>query len=676
MRVIAAVLMTLLLASCASTPRPATPVSSGFNLQNLDRTATACNDFFQFANGGWIVRNPRPAAYPQWGNFYLLDIANQEKMRAILEAAAKNRGAAGSDPQRVGDFYASCMDEAAIERAGSEPIRKDLDRIAAIRSTAELSQLTARFHRYQVPVLFGFGSTPDAKNTEQVVAGIAQSGLGLPDRDYYTNDDERSKEIRARYLQHIARMLALLGDSPERAEDASHRIMDLETKLAQASMTNVELRDPNATYNKMTMAEVRALTPAFDWNAYLAAIGTGSPETVIVGQPGFLRGLQREITATPIETWRDYFRWHLVNDTASALSSKFVEANFDFKGRFLQGSQEILPRWKRCAAYTDANLGEALGRLWTEKYFPETAKAEALEMVRNLMTALREDINTLSWMGPATRQHALAKLEAFGLKIGYPDRWRDYSKLTVSRRPYVENAIAASEFEFARDLAKIGLPVDRNEWLMTPVTVNAYNNPLANEIVFPAGILQAPFYDPNADDAYNYGGMGAVIGHELIHGFDDQGRQFDAKGNLADWWTPEDKERFLQRAKCVSEQFSAFPVAENVRMTGDLVLGEAIADLGGLEIAYAAYRKSQEGKPRQTIDGFTPEQRFFLGYAQVWAAVATAEAERYQVTTDPHPLPRFRVNGTVSNLPEFATAFGCAANAPMVRSDDQRCDVW
>jgi len=678
MRLTAALLVALLV-SCTTAPAPRTApstASTGFDLTNLDRSVSACTDFFQHAIGGWITKNPIPAAYPSWGNFYVLDVRNQERMRTILEESTKNRGPAGTDAQRVGDFYASCMDEAAIERAGFTPLQPELDRINALTTTSQLPQIVAHFHSYQIPVLIGFGSTPDAKNSQQNVAGIGQSGLGLPDRDYYTNDDPRSKEIRERYVQHIARMLALIGDSASDAAEAARNIMALETGLARASMTNVELRDPNATYNKMTAAEVQALAPAFKWSAYVAAINARLPETMIVAQPDFLREVQKQIETVPVETWRDYLRWHLVNDSAPSLSSKFVEERFEFRNRFLRGSKEILPRWKRCAAFTDAAMGEAVGRLWTEKYFPETAKAEALEMVRNLMSALREDISTLSWMSPATRQQALGKLVAFGLKIGYPDRWRDYSAMKLSQGAFAKNAIEAARFEFQRDLSKIGNPVDRNEWFMSPPTVNAYNNPLMNEIVFPAGILQAPFYDPNADDAYNYGGMGAVIGHELIHGFDDQGRQFDARGNLADWWTAEDKTRFLERAKCVSEQFGAFEVAEGVRMTGDLVLGEAIADLGGLEVAYAAYRKSQEGKPRQMIDGFSPEQRFFLGFAQVWATVATKEAERLQVTTDPHPLPRYRVNGTVSNIPEFAAAFSCKTSDPMVRSDTARCDIW
>jgi putative endopeptidase len=677
-------LVCALALACATQPQPATPaaattaptVSTGFEVANLDRTAAACNDFYQFAVGGWINRNPIPPAYSRWGSFHVLDVANQEKMRTILDEAMRTGAAGGPDSQRVGDFYASCMDEAAVERAGLTPLNPELARINSLRSTGDLPQLLAHLHSYRIASGFGIGSSPDLKNTDQNVLAIGQSGLGLPDRDYYTKTDDKSKEIRERYVQHVARMLQLLGDSPAEAMSAAQNIMALETKLAEASMTNVQLRDPNAVYNKMTVAELQALSPSFNWNTYFNAIGVTGLDTVIVGQPDFVREFNRQVASQSLENWKDYLRWHLIDSTAPSLNSAVVNANFDFFGRYLEGKKEQLPRWKRCAQYTDASLGEAVGRLWTDRYFPASAKAEANEMVQNLMAALREDIGALSWMGPETRAQALGKLQAFGLKIGYPDKWRDYSALSVDRGPYVENALAATQFEFRRDLSKVGKQVDKAEWLMSPPTVNAYNNPLFNEIVFPAGILQPPFYDPNADDAYNYGGMGAVIGHELIHGFDDQGRQFDARGNLADWWTAEDKQRFLERAKCVSEQFSGFDLGEGVRMSGDLVLGESIADLGGLEIAYAAYRKSQEGKPRQIIDGFTPEQRFFLGWAQVWAANATREADRLQVTTDPHPLPRYRVNGPLSNLPAFAAAFSCKANDPMVRADDQRCDIW
>ena len=605
----------------------------------------------------------------------MLASSNQEKARTILDEAARAKAPAGSNAQRVGDFYASCMDEKSIDRAGLAPIQPDLARIAALRSVSDLPQTLALLHSYRIAAVFEFTSTQDFKNTDMVLAAINQSGLGLPDRDYYTKDDPKSKEIRVRYLQHIARMLELLGSEKNDAQSQARNIMDFETKLAQASMTNVELRDPQATYHKVSREELQTLVPSFSWPEYLSAVGLPSVQTIIVGQPQFLTEVDQLIRTTPLDTWKSYLRWNLINSEATKLSKQFEDADFDFYQRYLAGTKENRPRWKRCVAATDVALGEALGRLWTERYFPAAAKAQALDMVNNLTRALREDLSTLSWMSPETRQQALAKLQAFGLKIGYPDKWRDYSAMTILHQPYAGNSIAANQFEFHRGLSQVDKPVDRSLWLMSPPTVNAYNNPPMNEIVFPAGILQPPFYDPNADEAYNYGGMGAVIGHEIIHGFDDQGRQFDLRGNLADWWTAEDKARFIERAKCVSDQFSTYDTGGE-HMTGDLVLGESIADLGGLQLAYAAYRKSQEGKTPRIVDSFTPEQRFFLGWAQVWAENATTESERLQITTDPHPLSRFRVNGPLSNLPEFKTAFGCKSTDAMVRANDKRCNVW
>ncbi|HET7435219.1 MAG TPA: M13 family metallopeptidase, partial [Thermoanaerobaculia bacterium] len=573
-----------------------------------------------------------------------------------------------------GAFYASCIDEAAIERAGLSPLQPAFDRIAQLQSPRDFAPLVAALHHEGVAAPFGFGSTQDARQADQVVAGIAQAGLGLPDRDYYTKDDDRSKEIRARYVQHIAKMLQLAGSSAADAAKSAANIMALETSLAEAQMTNVELRDPTSLYNKLTRAQLDALTPNFSWPSFLAPIGQDSLPSIIVAQPKYLTRANELIASTPAATWRDYFRWHLLNNSASTLPKQFVETDFDFYGRFLEGKKEMLPRWERCANATDTMMGEAVGQLWTDRYFPAASKAAALQMVHNLIDALHSDIQTLDWMSPATQQQAIAKLQAYALKIGYPDKWRDYSALQVGNAPYATNVLAAQAFEFNRSIGKIGKPLDRTEWLMSPPTVNAYNNPPMNEIVFPAGILQPPFYSPTADDAYNYGGMGAVIGHEMTHGFDDEGRQYDLKGNLADWWTSADAEKFKQRAQCVIDQFSAYDALNGQHMTGELVVGESIADLGGLAIAYAAYQKSQQGKTPQIIDGFTPEQRFFLGWAQVWASNDTPEAARLQITTDPHPLSRFRVNGPLSNLPQFAAAYGCKSGDPMVRAT--QCNIW
>ncbi len=684
MRRLSPIALVLALAACASQPQPqaakpaaapAPAVSHGFDLANLDRTANACTDFYQFANGGWLKSHAIPPGFSRWGNFSVVEQNNEEKMHAILEEAAKAHAPAGSDQQKVGDFYASCMNEKSIDAAGIAPIQPDLARIDALRSPAGLPQTIALLHAVRIPAVFAFGSTQDFKNTDQVVGGIQQAGLGLPDRDYYTKDDPKSKEIRVRYVQHVAEMLHLLGDSTDQAQREAQNIMALETALAKASMTNVETRDPVATYHKMTRDELQQLTPSFSWAEYFAAIGDPGLQSVVVGQPDFLKEFEQLIATTPVNTWQDYFRWQLVNAEAATLPHALEQADFDFYQRYLEGTKEMKPRWQRCVAATDQQLGEALGRLWTERYFPESAKTQALDMVHNLMITLHENLATLSWMSPATREAALAKLAAFGLKIGYPDKWRDYSAVTIASGPYAANALATNNFEFRRDLNKVGKPTDRGEWLMTPPTVNAYNYPPMNEIVFPAGILQPPFYDPNADAAYNYGGMGAVIGHEIIHGFDDQGRQFGPHGNLVDWWTPEDKQRFLERAKCVSDQFSSYTI-NGEHMTGDLVLGESIADLGGLQMAYAAYEKYLQTHPRQIVDGFTPEQRFFLGWAQVWAENATPEIQRLQITTNPHPISRYRVNGPLSNMPEFAAAFGCKPADPMIRAENQRCNVW
>jgi putative endopeptidase len=497
----------------------------------------------------------------------------------------------------------------------------------------------------------------------------------LPERDYYLRGDEKSQKLREDYAQHVAKMLELLGDSAEKAAAEAATVVTIETSLAKASMSNVDIRDPNKIYHRMKIADVQAVTPGFSWSTYLRDVGHADVQELNVAQPGFFVALDEQLRATPLEDWRTYFRWHVVDAAAHALPENFVNEDFDFRGRILTGAKQIQPRWKRCVQATDRNLGEALGQLYVQKYFPPEAKARALEMVHNLIAALRDDLKTLAWMGPETRAQAAAKLEAFAVKIGYPDKWRDYSALKVERESYVHNLERAAEFEFQRRLNKIGKPVDRSEWGMTPPTVNAYNNSSMNEIVFPAGIMQPPFYDPKADDAVNYGGMGAVIGHEITHGFDDHGSQFDAKGNLKDWWQPEDQKNFKERAQCVSDQFDAYVVDGDLHENGKLVLGESIADLGGLTISYAAYEKSLQGRPRPADkDGFTPEQRFFLGWAQVWGANERLEYARLMANTNPHPLPRFRGNGPLSNMAEFARAFACKKGDPMVR--EKICKIW
>jgi putative endopeptidase len=651
------------------------PKSWGFDTANLDRTCKACDDFYRFAMGGWMKANPIPPEYSIWGSFSQLADRNQKNLREVLEAAAESKAAAGTNEQKIGDFYSSCMDATAIDAAGAKPIEPELTLIAAVGTMADLEAETARLHKQGVGVLFRFTSTQDAKDSSQVIGAASQGGLGLPEREYYLKQDEKSQKLREDYVKHVANMFALLGDSADvRAAEAA-TVLKMETALATASMKNTDLRDPDKTYHKMTLAELRVLTPGFSWESYFTAVGHPELKEINVGQPDFFKALNAQLTATSIADWKSYLRWHLVNSAAPGLAEKFVNEDFDFRGKTLTGAKEIQPRWKRCVQSTDRNLGEALGQAYVQKYFPPAAKARALEMVHNLLAALRDDLETLPWMGPETRAQARAKLEAFAVKIGYTDKWRDYAALKIDRRSYAENLVRASEFDFARRLNKIGKPVDRTEWGMTPPTVNAYNNSSMNEIVFPAGIMQPPFYDPNADDAVNYGGMGAVIGHEITHGFDDHGSKFDGKGNLKDWWTPEDLKNFQSRAKCVSDQFDGYVVDGDLHENGKLVLGESIADLGGLAIAYAAYEKSLEGKPRPPDrDGFTPEQRFFLGWAQVWGANERLEYARLMANTNPHPLGRFRANGPLSNMAEFAKAFGCKHGEAMVR--EQACKIW
>jgi putative endopeptidase len=651
------------------------PKSWGFDTANLDKTCKPCDDFYQFAMGGWMKGNPIPPEYSVWGSFSQLADKNQKNLREILEAAASAKSAPGSNTQKIGDFYASCMDTAAIDAAGAKPIEPELTQIVAVQTLADLQAETARLHARGVGVLFRFNSSQDAKDSTQEIGAAFQGGLGLPEREYYLKQDEKSTKLREAYEKHVANMLTLLGDPADVSGTEAAAVMKIETAVATASMKNTDLRDPDKTYHKMKLTELKALTPDFSWELYFKAVGHPELKEINVGQPDFFKALDGQLTATPIADWKTYLRWHLVNSAASGLSEKFVNEDFDFRGKTLTGAKEIQPRWKRCVQATDRNLGEALGQVYVQKYFPPAAKARALEMVHNLLAALKDDLQTLHWMGAETRAQATAKLEAFMLKIGYTDKWRDYTALKIDRRSYAENMVRASEFDFARRLGKIGKPVDRTEWGMTPPTVNAYNNSSMNEIVFPAGIMQPPFYDPNADDAVNYGGMGAVIGHEITHGFDDHGSKFDGKGNLKDWWTPEDLKNFNARAKCVSDQFDGYVVDGDLHENGKLVLGESIADLGGLAIAYAAYEKSLQGKPRPPDkDGFTPVQRFFLGWAQVWGANERIEYARLMANTNPHPLGRFRGNGPLSNMAEFAKAFGCKQGDAMVR--EQACKIW
>jgi len=652
------------------------PARHGIDPAHMDRTVPPCRDFFQYANGGWIQHNPIPADQASWGAFSALRESNRLVLKEILEEAGAAGAPEGSLQQKVGDFYASGMDTAAIDRAGLAPLRPELARIDGIRTGRDLAAAIARARMAGGAPGFGFFVGPDDKESSATIAQFAQGGLSLPDRDYYTGLDPRSQELRARYLEHMARMFGLMGERPLLARAHAGIVLDLETRLARASMTRVERRDPHAVYHRMPMAELAALAPAFDWDAYRRTLGLAE-ETVLVRQPEFFRAFSELVREMPLAQWRVYLRWHALNGAAAHLSAPFEREHFAFFGTTLGGVKEIGPRWKRVQEATDYALGEALGRLYVERSFGRGARARALELVANLRAALAERLRSLDWMGPATRAAALEKLAALGVKVGYPDRWRDYSGLAVDRASFAGNIVRARQFEFRRNLAKLGRPVDRGEWSMTPPTVNAYYNPLLNEIVLPAGILQPPFFDPKADAAVNYGAIGMVIGHELTHGFDDSGRKFDAQGNLRDWWTPEDARAFGLRSARMVRQFDALEALPGLRLNGSLTLGENIADLGGLRLAFAAYRKAMEGRPRPADrDGLTPEQRFFVSYAQAWRFDAREETVRMRVVVDPHAPPRFRVNAALANLPEFAEAFGCPAGSPMRSPDDARPDIW
>ncbi|HEY6442954.1 MAG TPA: M13 family metallopeptidase [Candidatus Acidoferrales bacterium] len=655
-----------------------TSARHGFNLANLDRSVSPCEDFYQFADGGWMKNNPIPADRAAWATFNKLRDHNESLLHEILEQASKDTKAQpGSNWQKIGDFYASCMDETQVEAAGLKPIQPELQRIAAINNVSSLQDEIARLQHTGANAVFSFGSEQDLKDSTQVIAGAGQGGLGLPDRQYYLDDDARSKQLRASYIQHVTNMFKLAGDDPSTAAAEAKSIMDTETALARASKKAEDLRDPVTNYHPMTLAQLRGLTPHFSWTVYFKEIGAPPLGSADIGQPDFFKEVDASLTNVPLGAWKTYLRWHLIHSVAPSLPEKFVEENFDFYGRTLTGAKQMLPRWQRCVQATDRELGEALGQYYVQRYFPPEAKARALAMVHNLMDALRADLSTLDWMSPSTRQQAAKKLDLINLKIGYPDKWRDYSAYKVDRGPYVENVLRGDSFEVARDLAKIGKPVDRTEWDMTPPTVNAYYNPSLNEIVFPAGILQPPFFDLHADDAINYGGIGSVIGHEMTHGFDDQGAKFDGHGNLKNWWTPADLKNFQARGECIVNQFGSYEIEPGLHGNGKLEEGESIADLGGLTISHAAFEKTLAGKPAPApIDGFTAEQRFFLGWAQIWGANLRPEYARLIAKTNPHPLDKFRANGALSNTPAFAKAFGCAADSKMVRPAGQRCRIW
>ncbi|UOG76144.1 M13 family metallopeptidase [Hymenobacter tibetensis] len=652
----------------------------GLNLANIDPSVSACQDFNQYASGNWYKNNPIPAAEVRWGSFNELSDKNNAVMRQILQEAAANTSAAkGSNAQKVGDFYASAMDTVAIEQAGLKYLQPELNRIQAIK---DLKGLQAEIVRQQLSgtgAFFNSGVGQDEKNSTQYAVQLYQGGLSLPDRDYYLKEDARSKNIRTAYTTYLTNTFKMLGDNPATAAKNAATVIRLETRLAKASKSRVDLRDPYANYNKMTVAAFNKQFPNLGLATALPAMKLGAAKEIIVGQPAFFKEENAMLKQVPLADLKTYIRWHTVSSLTSALPKAYGDEAFRFS-QVLSGAKQQQPRWKRMNRATDGALGEAFGQLYVDKAFTPETKAKALQMVSNIREAMADHIRQVDWMSETTKQEALKKLNSFTVKIGYPDKWKDYSALTISRESYLKNVLAARKWAALDNASKLGKPIDRNEWGMTPPTVNAYYNPPMNEIVFPAGIMQPPFFDPNADDAVNYGGMGAVIGHEITHGFDDQGRQYDSEGNLKDWWTKEDADKFNQRADMVGKQYSAFQPLDSVFVNGKLTMGENLADLGGLTIAYSALQKQLEKQygtaPRPKYDGLTPEQRFFLSWAQVWRTNARPEYIRQQVQTDPHSPAQFRTNGPLMNMPQFYEAFGCKEDAKMVRAQTERAKIW
>ncbi|MGB8855440.1 MAG: M13 family metallopeptidase [Burkholderiales bacterium] len=669
---------TIALSACAALPdnanKLAAPARHSVDFASMDTGVKPCENFFQYANGTWIKNNPIPPDRSSWGAFNELRDRNLTALNQVALAAALNPSP-DVNSKLVGDFYMSAMDTAKIEAAGAAPLQADFARIDAMKNSADLIESIASKHARGVNAGFNFFVAQDATDSTQTIAVLGQGGLGLPDRDYYLKDDQKSKELRASYLSHVKKMFVLLGDAPDAAEKNAQAVMALETRLAQASNTKVEMRDPKANYNPRTLTQLAGDAPGADWPRYFNSIGLAQPGSFNVAQPKFFKALAKEINSTAMADWKTYLRWHTIKENAPMMSKAFADENFEFFNKTLNGQKEQLPRWKRMVQVTDNALPEALGKLYVEKNFAGPAKQRTLDLVKNLRIAMRERIQALEWMDQPTRMMALKKLDAFAVKIGYPDKWRDYSALKLSRDSLVQNMAAANEFEFKRQLAKVGKPVDRNEWGMSPPTVNAYYNPEMNEIVFPAGILQPPFFDADGADAANYGAIGMVIGHELTHGFDDEGRQYDAQGNLKTWWTDTAEKNFNERAALVEAQYNQYKPLPDMAINGKLTLGENIADLGGIKMAYLAWQKSQQGKPAAaTVNGLTPEQQFFVAYGQVWRGHTRPEQTRLRLTTDPHSPPEYRIRGSLENMPEFLRAFNCPA--PAGAADGKLKAIW
>jgi putative endopeptidase len=650
------------------------PADVRFSIDMLDKSIDPCNDFYAYACSKWLARNPIPADRSSWGRFNELQQRGEYIVRDILEKAAVDRPGRSASEQKIGDYYASCMDEGAVEKAGTKPLEHDFQSIAAIRSKEELPKEIVRLHREGTGALFDFDSGADFKNASQIIAQVDQGGLGMPDRDYYFKDDPKSVELRKKYVEHVAKMFVLLGDDEAKAAAEAKAVMEIETGLAKGALDQTSRRDPQKIYHKLTNKELTALNPAFDWNAYFAGVGAPRFDSLNVVEPEFVKNMQAVLSAHSLDDWKTYLRWHAVHANAPVLPAALVNENFDFFGKTLTGAKELRPRWKRCVGYTNGDLGELVGQVYVQQTFGAEGKERTLALVGALEKALGEDIKALPWMGADTKTQALGKLQAITNRIGYADKWRDYTTLQIVHGDALGNSQRANQHDVQRRLDKIGKALDKRDWPYPPMTVNASYNPTQNNITFPAGILQPPFYENRADDAMNFGAIGVVIGHELTHGFDDEGSQFDADGNLRDWWTASDKKQFEERTSCIRDQYGSFVAVDDLKLNGKLTLGENTADNGGMRIAYMAMLNTFAGKEPAPVDGLSAEQRFFLGFANVWCGNRTDAYARMLVTVDPHSPGKYRVNGTVSNMPEFREAYHCPATAPMVNQN--ACRAW
>ncbi len=646
---------------------------SGVDLGAMNKSIDPCSDFYQYACGNWIAGNPLPSDRARWGRFTELSNRNEKVLLDIIQGSAVVRAGRSSLDQKVGDYYAACMDTATINKKGLSPIKPELDRIREMNSKEEVGAEFARLHRMGIPVVLSFGGQPDAKDSTRTIATLGQGGLSLPDRDYYLKTDPKSTETRTRYVEHMVKMFQLAGASATQAAAKAKDVLDFETTLAKASADRVAMRDPNKRYHMMTMQQLNALAPTWDWNALFTGFGSPALQSLNVSNPDFIRQIVSTLPADSVEPWRSYFEWHLLRQSANALPEAFENESFDFWQRYLTGAKEPRPRTARCVQAVDRSLGDLLGQKYVDVAFGADAKKQMAEMVDALEKALGKDIETLPWMTDITKKAALEKLKAITNNIGYPKKWRDYSKVTVARDDYFGNMQRTAEAAQQDRISRINKPTDKSEWGMTPPTVNAFYSPQSNSINFPAGILQLPFFDPRRDVAVNFGAAGMVIGHEMTHGFDDQGRKYDGDGNVRDWWTPKDGAEFEKRVACVADEYSNFTAVEDVKLNGRLTLGENTADNGGIRVALMALQDILKGK-EQILDGFTPEQRFFLGFAQIWCENSTPQSERQQALTNPHSPGRYRVDGTLQNMPEFQKAFSCKATQPMVSAN--ACRVW